>query len=100
MFLSEWREVPSAPYLAGKKTDDSSRLDFPSELVSFLVGLMTYQHPGMGGKSVQFKSRHIFFSWYVIKYTPALIRRGYNRLGNVRILLQSDCNVHTSSATL
>jgi len=28
MFLSEWREFPSAPSLAGKKTlNDSSRLD-------------------------------------------------------------------------
>ena len=27
MFLSEWREFPSTPYLAGKKRDDSSRLD-------------------------------------------------------------------------
>jgi hypothetical protein len=28
MFLSEWRESPSAPCLAGKKyLDDSSRLD-------------------------------------------------------------------------
>ena len=28
MFLSEWRELPSAPCLAGKKKlDDSSRLD-------------------------------------------------------------------------
>ena len=28
MFLSEWREFPSAPFLAEKKTlDDSSRLD-------------------------------------------------------------------------
>jgi len=28
MFLSEWREFPSAPCLAGKrKLDDSSRLD-------------------------------------------------------------------------
>ena len=27
MFLSEWREFPSAPYLAGKKLDDSSRLN-------------------------------------------------------------------------
>ena len=46
---------PSAPCLAGKKKlDDSSRLDVvliarprhASELVSFLVGLRTYQHPG------------------------------------------------------
>jgi len=30
MFLSEWREIPSAPSLAGIKyiLDDSSRLDF------------------------------------------------------------------------
>jgi hypothetical protein len=29
MFLSEWREFPSAPCLVGKrKLDDSSRLDF------------------------------------------------------------------------
>jgi len=29
MFVSEWREFPSAPCLAeGKKIDDSSRLDF------------------------------------------------------------------------
>jgi hypothetical protein len=27
MFLSEWREFPSAPCLARKKIDDTSRLD-------------------------------------------------------------------------
>jgi len=27
MFLSEWREFPSAPCLAGEKIDDNSRLD-------------------------------------------------------------------------
>jgi len=27
MFLSEWREFPSAPCLAGKKLNDSSHLD-------------------------------------------------------------------------
>jgi hypothetical protein len=27
MFLSEWREFPWAPFFAGKKLDDSSRLD-------------------------------------------------------------------------
>jgi len=27
MFLSEWREFPSAPCLAGKKNYDSARLD-------------------------------------------------------------------------
>jgi hypothetical protein len=27
IFPSEWREFPSAPSLAGKKVDESSRLD-------------------------------------------------------------------------
>ena len=55
MFLSEWRVFHSAPCLQENKLDDSSRLDVveiarvalhASEVVSFLVGLMTYQHPG------------------------------------------------------
>jgi len=53
MFLSEWREFPSAPCLAGKKKlDDGSRLDVveiarvANMLPSFLVGLRTYKHPG------------------------------------------------------
>jgi len=44
MFLSEWREFPSAPCLAGKKKlDDSSRLDVveiarvPDMLPSFFL---------------------------------------------------------------
>jgi hypothetical protein len=28
MFMSEWREFPSAPCFAGKGIDDSSRLDY------------------------------------------------------------------------
>ena len=56
MFLSEWREFPSAPCLAGKETWwqlasrfcwNSGRPWHASELVSFLVGLRIYQHPGM-----------------------------------------------------
>jgi len=57
MFLSEWREFPSAPCLAGNKLEDNSCLDiveiarFPDMLPrlvpSILVGLRTYQHPGM-----------------------------------------------------
>ena len=56
MFLSEWSEFPSAPCLAEKKKlGDSSRLDVVKiarvpdmlELLSFLVGLRTYQHPGI-----------------------------------------------------
>ena len=55
MFLSEWREFPSAPCLAGKKETwwqlasrccwNRARPCHASELVSFLVGLRTYQHP-------------------------------------------------------
>jgi len=61
MFLSEWREFPSAPCLAGKKTwwELASRCCWnrappwrASELVSFLVGLRTYQHPGISGKII------------------------------------------------
>jgi len=57
MFLSEWRKFSSAPCLAGgkKKLDDSLRLvvveiarvlNMLPKLVSFLVWLRTYQHPG------------------------------------------------------
>ena len=57
MFLSEWREFPSAPCLAGKKKlDDSSRLDVveiarvPDMLPSLFPswsGSRTCQHPGV-----------------------------------------------------
>ena len=57
MFLSEWREFPSAPCLAGGKKKkrwhfasrccwNRARPWHASELLSFLVGLRTYQHPG------------------------------------------------------
>ena len=55
MFQSECLEFPSAPYLARKKTWwqlaspcwwNRARPWHVSELVSFLVGLRTYQHPG------------------------------------------------------
>ena len=54
MLLSEWREFPSAPCLAGKRNLMTARVSillksrasrYASELVSFLVGLRTYQHP-------------------------------------------------------
>ena len=57
MFLPEWREFPSAPCFAGKKknlmTDRVSMLlKWRASLtcfrvVSFLVGLRTYEHSGM-----------------------------------------------------
>ena len=56
MFLSEWREFPSAPSLAGGEKTwwqlasrccwNRGRPWHASELVSFIVGLRTYQHPG------------------------------------------------------
>jgi len=55
MFLSERREFPSAPCLAGKRTWwqlasrccwNRGRPWHASEPVSFLVGLRIYQHPG------------------------------------------------------
>jgi len=55
MFLSKWREFPSAPCLAGEKKSgwqltsrccwNRARPWYASELVSFLVRLRTYQHP-------------------------------------------------------
>ena len=57
MFLSEWREFPSAPCLAGKKNRwqlasrccwNHARPWHSSELVFFLVRLRTYQHPCIG----------------------------------------------------
>ena len=57
MFLSEWRKFPSVPCLAGKEIWwqlasrccwNRARLWHASELVSFLVGLRTYQLPVSG----------------------------------------------------
>ena len=58
MHPSEWREFPSAPCLAGKQKTwrqlasrccwNRARPWHASELVSFLVGLTTYQHPDIG----------------------------------------------------
>jgi len=54
--MSEWREFPSSPCLAGKETWwqlasrccwNRARPWHASELVSFLVGLKIYQHPGL-----------------------------------------------------
>ena len=54
MFLSEWRQFPLAPCLARKQTWwqlvsrycwNRARPWHASELVSYLVGLKTYQHP-------------------------------------------------------
>ena len=57
MFVSEWREFSSAPCLAGSVETwwqlasrccwNRGRPWHASELVSFLIGLRTYQHPGI-----------------------------------------------------
>jgi len=66
MFLSEWREFPSAPYFVGKDTwwQLTSRFCWyrtrpwhASELVSPLVGLRTYQHPD------RYVSRYLLIPW-------------------------------------
>jgi hypothetical protein len=68
MFLSEWREFPSAPCLAKKKkcwqlaTRCCWNRALPwhaSELVSFLVELRTYQHPGITGSAGCFLTRSV-----------------------------------------
>jgi len=56
MFLSEWRQFPSASCLSGEKKLEVLRLDVveiacvPDMLPGFLflLGLRTYQHPGKG----------------------------------------------------
>ena len=69
MFLSEWREFPSAPCLAGKKKpwwQLASRCCWyragpwhASDLVSFLVGLRTYQRPRVLYRIKQYISSRI-----------------------------------------
>jgi len=77
--MSEWREFPSAPCLAEKKRNywqftsrccwNRARPWHASELVSFLVGLRTYQHPGTVALREscygqgQNKNRSAAFSW-------------------------------------
>jgi len=46
MFLSEWREFPSAHCLVERKILMTARVSmFLKSRVPFLVGLRTYQHP-------------------------------------------------------
>ena len=75
MFPSEWREFPSAPCLAGKKKTwwqlasqccwNRASAWHASELVSFLVGLRTYQHPDCRSLKVNInyfpKDHQLFF---------------------------------------
>jgi len=73
MFLSEWRKFPSAPCLAGKEKPwrrlaspccwNRARPWHASELVSFLLVLRTYQHPGI------FYSTHIEYPYGYFKVT-------------------------------
>jgi len=76
MFLSEWCEFPWAPCLAVKETWwqlssrccwNRARLWHASELVSFLVGPRTYQHPGIYSipldDGLQTWSKHVAVDW-------------------------------------
>jgi len=48
MFLSEWREFPSAPCLAGKKKlDDSSRLDVVK--IARVLDMLSSSFPSWSG---------------------------------------------------
>jgi len=60
-FLSEWREFPSAPCLAGKKNlDDSSRLDVV-EIARFFSASVTRTYLQFGkGKDPSFQRQYRF----------------------------------------
>jgi len=71
MFLSEWFEFPLAPCLAGRKTWwqlasrccwNRARSLHASELVSFLVGLRNYRHPGIY-RTAMYEVRVTCFMW-------------------------------------
>ena len=74
MFLLEWREFPSAPCLAGKENwwELASRCCWnrmrtwhASELLSFLVFLRTFQHPG---KSFYYILLYFTIFYYILLY--------------------------------
>jgi len=52
MFLSEWREFPSAPCLAGKKFDESSRL----HVVQIVRRLTRFLSASVTRKNLQFST--------------------------------------------
>ena len=75
MFLSEWREFPLAPCLAGKRTWwqlvsrccwNCARPWQASELVSLLAGLRTYQQHGMIKISAMFSLKiHVILEAHI-----------------------------------
>jgi hypothetical protein len=76
MFLSEWRQFPSAPCLAGKEAWwqlasrccwNRARPWHVSEIVSFLVGLRTYQNVGILCPETFFPPRKSFRLWDNVK---------------------------------
>ena len=102
MFLSEWREFPSAPCLAEKKRLDdiasrccwnSVRPWHASQLVSFLVGLRTYQHPSITHRStfISLSNKiNSFFTIYLQESFPSCSAHLYILLKN--FLFISFCN--------
>jgi len=87
MFLSEWREFPSAPCLAGKKKNKTwwelasrccwnrARPWQASELVSYLAGLRTYQHLGV----------YIYIYIYIYRGTVKSLARAGGKQANVSL---------------
>ena len=65
MFLSVWREFPSAPCLAGGKKIMTAHVSMllkshASEFLSFLVWLNTYQHPGTNSHILRYVNLNMF----------------------------------------
>jgi len=91
MFLSECRDFPSAPCLAGKKKTwwqlasrcfwNRARPWHASELVCFLVGLRTYQHPGTI-KQCGPNPGYTQNSCRVLTYTIPLVRKSTGLWGH------------------
>ena len=83
MFLSEWCEFPSAPCLAGKKNwlQLASRCGWnracpwhASKLVSFLLGLRTYQHP-CSHVDESDKVRFVGTKWQILRLRLQIVFR-------------------------
>ena len=103
-FLSEWREFPSAPCLAGKKI--WWQLVSPccwnrappwhaSEFVSFLVGLRTYQHPNKSDHSL--KQSELLYKLFLLLQTSAALYLKYTMRQHVPAKLPDTPQVNIKS---
>ena len=95
MFLSEWREFPSAPCLAGKKKTwwqlasrccwKRARPWLASELVSFLLGLRSYQ-------------QYILYMYFESEFLMLNFGTETPAVGHMPVL--SPLNMHTSTSVI